>query len=371
MPREAGERVVAAGAVGGGLGHPRLYLFDRVRDLLVETGLPPDPPVFDLLLRHVEGDDPVLSAAIGAALAARCLDMVAVTALRRAHCGDVAPGEVAALVEAAHGQAEALIARLSGGAADLATYGAAIAEGDRALNGPAAPDAAELGRLIERLGSATSAMVESNLQLSTELAAAAHETSALRDSLRTAELAAVTDPLTGVLNRRGALLRLAAAQAAARDTSSALTIAVVDIDHFKRVNDRFGHAMGDQVLHYVAQHLRGAVAPGGGHVGRIGGEEFVIVLPGTALPAGTGLIDRTRAALAARIIRRSDDGTSMGRVSFSAGTALDQAGETADSLIARADAALYTAKRMGRDRVVPAPLPIPTKLVEGVGFEPT
>ncbi len=343
----------AATQVGGGLGHPRLLLFDRVRDLLVETGLPPDTPVFDLLLRHVEGDDPILSAAVAAALASRSLDMTAVAALRRAHCGEVAPSEVAALVEAAHGQAEALTARLSGGGADLATYGAALAEGDRALNGPAAPDAAALAHLIDRLGTATATMVAANTRLSAELAAAAQEARQLRDSLKTAELAAVTDPLTGVLNRRGALRRLAAAQGAAREAATALTVAMVDIDHFKRVNDRFGHAMGDEVLRYVAEHLSGAVGAKG-HVGRIGGEEFVVVLPDTALAAGTGLVDRARAALAARIIRRSDDGSSMGRISFSAGTALDRPSDSTEDLIARADAALYTAKHMGRDRVVPA-----------------
>ena len=346
---------IAAGGdrIGGGLGHPRLLLFDRVRDLLVATGLPPDTAVFDLLLRHVEGDDPVLSLAIDAALAAGSLDMAAVTALRRAHCGEIAPGEVAALVEAAHGQAEALSERLTGAASDVATYGAALAAGDRALNGPAALDAAALASLIERLGIATAAMVAANERLGAELAAAADETARLRDGLKTAEMAAITDPLTGVLNRRGALKRLETAQAAARAAATALTVAMVDIDHFKRVNDRFGHAMGDEVLRYVAQHLT-AAAGAAGHVGRLGGEEFVVMLPDTGLRAGTGLIDRARAALAARIIRRSDDGTSMGRISFSAGTALDTESDTAAALIARADAALYTAKRMGRDRVVPS-----------------
>ena len=341
-----------AAAVGGGLGHPRLWLFDRVRDLLVATGLPPDTPVVDLLLRHVEGEDPVLSTAVDAALIGG-LDLAGVEALRRAHCGEVAAGDVAALVEAAHGQAEALNARLGGGAADLTTYGATLEEGDRALNGPAAPDAAALARLIGRLGAATATMVAANARLSQEIAAAADETARLRDGLRTAELAAVTDPLTGVLNRRGALRRLAAAQVAARDAAQALSVAMVDIDHFKRVNDRFGHAMGDEVLRYVAQHLAQAVGADG-HVGRIGGEEFVVVLPDAGLKAATGRIDRARAALAARIIRRGDDGSSMGRVSFSAGTAQSRDEETADALLARADAALYTAKHMGRDRVVPS-----------------
>ncbi len=338
------------GCVAGPLGHPRLLLYDRVRDLLVATGLPPETPTFDLLIRHAEGDDPVLSAAVEAALAAG-LNAAGVTAHRRAHCGDVPPGEVAALVEAAHDQAEALTERLSRGASDARRYGEALASGDAELRGPA-PDAAALARLIERLGAATATMLDANARLSAELAAASSDTAKLRAKLHSAENAAVTDPLTGVLNRRGALARLAAAQDAARGAASVLSIAMVDIDHFKRVNDSFGHAMGDEVLRYVADHLAHA-AGDQGSVGRLGGEEFVVMLPGAPLGSATATIDKARATLAARIIRRSDDGSSMGRVSFSDGTAQD-AGEAAEALIARADAALYDAKRMGRDRVVPA-----------------
>lgn len=331
-------------------GNAALARFDAVRAILVATGLPPETQVFDLLMRHVEGDDHLLSEAVEAALAVG-LDMAGVAALRRAHCGDLPPGEVAALVEAAHGQAEALTVRLTRGASDALRYGAAIAAGDAELRGTA-PDAAALARLIERLGVATEAMLDANARLSAELAVASIEAGALRDRLKSAEAAAVTDPLTGVLNRRGALKRLSAAQETARAGASALSIAMVDIDHFKRVNDRYGHAMGDEVLRYVADHLSHAVGDDGS-VGRLGGEEFVVMLPGHALGAATATIDRARAALAARIIRRSDDGSSMGRVSFSAGTAQD-AGEATDALIARADAALFDAKRMGRDRVVPA-----------------
>ena len=340
-----------SGRRDAGLGHPRLLLFDAVRALLVTTGLPPETGVFDLLMRHLEGDDPVLSAAVAAGLAAG-LDLAGVAVLRRDHCGDLEPGEVAALVEAAHDQVEALTVRLDQSASDAARYGETIAAGDAELQGPA-PDAAALARLIERLREASATMIVANNRLQSELTLAAADSAKLRDRLKVAETAAVTDSLTGVLNRRGAFKRLEAAQAAARDAGTALSVAMVDIDHFKRVNDRFGHAMGDEVLRYVAGHLAHAVGSTGA-VGRIGGEEFVVMLPGAALCDATATIDRARGALAAQIIRRSDDGTSMGRVSFSAGTASDRTGESPDALIARADVALYDAKRMGRDRVVPA-----------------
>ncbi|WP_269228019.1 diguanylate cyclase domain-containing protein, partial [Escherichia coli] len=136
-------------------------------------------------------------------------------------------------VEAAHCQAEALGARLNSGASELASYGVVLAEGEVALSGADPLGAMALARLIERLGAATTAMVAANARLNHELADAAQETGRLNERLRAAETAAVTDPLTGVLNRRGALRRLEAAQAAAQAAASALSVAMVDIDHFK------------------------------------------------------------------------------------------------------------------------------------------
>lgn len=353
----AGQHAATALSEGtdtSGLGHPRLALFDRIRALLVATGLPPETPVYDLLLRHVEGDDPVLSAAVAAALAIGTFDLATVSALRQAYCGDQPSGEVAALVEAAHSQAEALGAQLNASADELASYSVVLAAGEATLGAAEPPGATTLATLVARLSAATATMIAATARLNHELAEAAQETGRLHDRLRAAEAAAVTDPLTGVLNRRGALKRLEAAQAAARAAASALSIAMVDIDHFKRINDRYGHVMGDEVLRYVAQHLSQSVAPAG-IVGRLGGEEFVVMLPDTRLADATGIVDRARASLAARIIRRSDDGSSMGRISFSAGTALARSDEEPVAIIQRADAALYNAKRMGRDRVVPAP----------------
>ena len=132
-----------------------------------------------------------------------------------------------------------------------------------------------------------------------------------------------------------------------------MALAVVDIDHFKRFNDRFGHAMGDDVLRFVASHLAERLETDGGFVGRLGGEEFVGVMPATSVQAAAGRIDRIRADLAGQVLRSAVDGSSMGRISFSAGVAEHRAGQGPDQLIERADGALYTAKRLGRDRVVP------------------
>ncbi|MBC7519524.1 MAG: GGDEF domain-containing protein [Sandarakinorhabdus sp.] len=328
-----------------------LAWFDQIRGVLISTQLPPQPDVYDLLWRYVRDDNHDLSLAVDTAMTLGELDLAAVAALRRAHCGEVGATEVAALVEAAHDQAEALTNRIEAGRTDLADYGRAIADGGARLETPL--DAASLAALLEQLGAATATMQVANARLEGELAAAATEARALSEKLGTAERAAITDQLTGVLNRRGTIELLERAQAETRANGMKLAVAVIDIDHFKRFNDRFGHALGDEVLRFVARHVADRIAPKGGTVGRIGGEEFVAILPDRDITAATAIIDRTRAELASQIIRNAVDGSSMGRVSFSGGVAGDRHDDSCDTLLERADKALYSAKRMGRDRVVP------------------
>jgi diguanylate cyclase len=258
---------------------------------------------------------------------------------------------VSALVTAARDQAEALTERLANGHTSLADYNQAIATSGARLAEPL--DAPGLADLLAQMGEATQRMQAANAVLMAELDLAVAESRGLARKLLDAERAAVTDVLTGVLNRRGSVAAIEQAQARSRDDGTPLALAVVDIDHFKRFNDRYGHAMGDDVLRFVAQHLASRLADRGGSVGRLGGEEFVLLLPGDAIGPATGLVDRIRAELAGQVLRSATDGSSMGRISFSAGVAQDKPADTTETLLERADKALYTAKRMGRDRVIP------------------
>ncbi len=353
LPPATHGAVRAEDRLAGNLGHPQLLQFDRLRALLVQTGLPPEPDVYDLFWRYLGGLEHAITRALDTALAAGPIDMAMVKQLRQDHCGESDAQTIAALVETAREQADRLSQHLRAGQADLATYGRAIADGDAALNGDRAPaTAGELAALIQPLGAATTVMVAANRRMESELEAAAAETAALRDQLRKAENAAVTDALTGLLNRRGLIEALSNAQMHAADTQQDLSVAMVDIDHFKNVNDQWGHALGDEVLRFVGQHLAAGIGDSG-TVGRLGGEEFVAFLPGCKVDAAMAAVDRLRGALAGQIIRRTADGASMGRITFSAGVAASHADDTPDSVIARADSALYTAKRMGRDRVIP------------------
>lgn len=325
--------------------------FDQIRSLLLSTGLPPEPQVYDVLWRYVRDDDHELSLAIDRAILHGDLTLGALMTLRETHLGQMSEAQVNQLIAEAHDQAEALGRRIESGQTDLADYGRAIADGGERLAGPM--DATSLAALLEQLSQATSRVQAANARLLEELEEAAAETRALSDRLTLAERAAVTDALTGVMNRRGILAAIEAAQAEATANGVPLSLAVVDIDHFKRFNDRFGHAMGDDVLRFVAGHLAERLERDGGAVGRLGGEEFVGLLPGATVQAAASRIDRMRADLAAQVLRSAADGSSMGRISFSAGVAEHRHPQSADQLIERADSALYTAKRLGRDRVVP------------------
>ncbi len=159
--------------------------------------------------------------------------------------------------------------------------------------------------------------------------------------------AAWTDPLTGVLNRAALLTGIEGALAEAAANDRALTLLFVDIDHFKALNDRHGHQVGDRVLQECAAQMQ-ALLPDGGLVGRYGGEEFVLLLPDTAGDAGAALAERLRAAIAAD---RPGDERGVA-VTVSIGIAQYPAdGEDLAVLLRAADRALYRAKAAGRNRI--------------------
>jgi diguanylate cyclase (GGDEF)-like protein len=153
--------------------------------------------------------------------------------------------------------------------------------------------------------------------------------------------ASLTDPLTGVSNRRHILELAEQALHERARHGTPMSIALLDIDHFKQVNDSHGHQAGDEVLRAFARQYRAHLRPRDG-VGRIGGEEFMLLLPGADLPTATAIVERLREAMPA---------TPSG-CTFSGGLAAPRRGEGVDALLQRADAALYAAKRAGRNRCI-------------------
>ncbi len=163
---------------------------------------------------------------------------------------------------------------------------------------------------------------------------------------------AVTDPLTGAFNREFLLARLPQEIEAAIDRDRPLSIALVDVDHFKAVNDQYGHGIGDVVLAEVARRLRGAIR-GGDLLVRYGGEEFIAVLP----KADAGRAWEVGERMRQRVCERSFDvGDGLALIlRASVGIAQWRMGENMPDLIERADTAMYGAKARGRNRVEVAP----------------
>jgi two-component system, cell cycle response regulator len=177
---------------------------------------------------------------------------------------------------------------------------------------------------------------------------AAHAALALNNADLNAEVArlAASDSLTGLANRRQLSSALMREAARTGRTKEPLSLAVIDIDHFKDINDTFGHLVGDEVLRQVADAMARSVRDGD-LVARYGGEEFAIVLPNCASEGALAVVERVRAAIGVA--------ATVTKVTVSAGIATST-GEGSDSegLMAAADGALYASKRAGRDRVTVA-----------------
>jgi diguanylate cyclase (GGDEF)-like protein len=159
---------------------------------------------------------------------------------------------------------------------------------------------------------------------------------------------ATTDALTGLPNRRHLMAAMETEVRRAGRSGRPLSLALLDVDRFKAINDTHGHPVGDEVLRVVAEELR-EVTRGGDLLGRFGGEEFAIIMPETGLDQAQLACERLRRAVATRILNYPN-GTS-GHVTISSGVALLSGDEGCDHLVSRADGALYQAKAGGRNLV--------------------
>jgi diguanylate cyclase (GGDEF)-like protein len=164
---------------------------------------------------------------------------------------------------------------------------------------------------------------------------------------RIEELAQI-DELTGVLNRRYLMKALNDEIARAQRAGTVCSVAIIDIDHFKRINDTFGHPAGDEVLRSFAIALSANIREID-KLGRYGGEEFLLILPGGTKQQASGAVDRLRVLIAA--IDWSAISKDL-RVTMSAGVVQVRQDEAPEDILSRADVALYKAKDTGRDRVV-------------------
>jgi diguanylate cyclase len=209
---------------------------------------------------------------------------------------------------------------------------------------------AVLGAVAKAMLSATQAMVERTRALEGQLASSQDEMQELHNTLEVIRAESLTDPLTGLANRKflQGTLDQSISDAARGQRFSLL---VIDIDHFKAFNDNYGHLTGDQVLRLVALALKQNVK-GQDLAARFGGEEFAIVLPDTSLAGAVAVAERIRRSVMTKDLVKRSTGEHLGRITVSIGVATWRRGDSGQTIVDRADRCMYAAKRIGRNLVV-------------------
>ena len=171
-----------------------------------------------------------------------------------------------------------------------------------------------------------------------------------REKLEQQRNKALLDPLTGLPNRAAWSERLVIEHVRSQQVNTGLLLAILDLDHFKSINDTYGHQAGDKVLKIIANVLRKGLR-GDDFIARFGGEEFALLMPGSDLAGGTRLLERLRAAVEQCPFHFKGERVT---ITMSAGVAVFKPGENASQVLKRADQALYRAKEAGRNQIEPA-----------------
>lgn len=230
-----------------------------------------------------------------------------------------------------------------------ASYDAGL--GDASAKLSSAVSREQVKAIAESLIRSTLEMRETNKALEERLKLSKSEISNLQQSLEAIRAESLTDPLTGLGNRKyfDRMIDMAVQHALAHNEP--LSLLMFDIDHFKSFNDSYGHLTGDQVLRLVGMSLKQTIK-GQDITARYGGEEFAVVLPNTAMRQALTVADHIRRAVMAKELKKKSTGEILGRVTISVGVSILKPGDDTEALIERADACLYAAKRNGRNRVI-------------------
>lgn len=318
------------------------------------AGVLPTPRHFELWYTHLGGTNPALSARLTELLGTAAVPLEGALQALHADCIGSDPGADAAAESAEEIQdaAQGIVDQVAGNQDALRAYGDTLSEMAGQIGDVRTVDA--LVRAVTILTAETARAGGRNRVLEQQLSSSVARIGKLRQSLTEVKQEAATDALTGLVNRRAFDLRLRKAISRARGEAAPMALLILDVDHFKRFNDSFGHKAGDLVLRLVGRMLADNVK-GRDTAARYGGEEFAVILAGADLRSGVTVAEQMRAALDGQRLAQPKAllaaSPLFGGITASIGVAQLRPDEAAADLIGRADAALYQAKRSGRNRV--------------------
>ncbi|NTV96770.1 MAG: GGDEF domain-containing protein [Thiobacillus sp.] len=312
-------------------------------ELLLGHGIAPSPLNYMVAYEYCGGGNPGLKAGLDKLLGeAKALDGFMLRDLYEQHIASDQYKNLHGMGDDLQHLLTSLMENISEAGAGVAVFGATLTKHIGSLDSQKGPES--LKAIAADLLSATVSIQSRNQGLQQRLEETRQETDHLRKELEQHRREALVDPLTGLFNRRAMESQLN------QWTAKPLAMVMLDIDHFKRINDTYGHAIGDIVIRNVADTLRKCIR-GDDFAVRYGGEEFVVLLPDTGLDGAVTVAETIRQRIAALRLVRKQDNFTLAPFTISAGVATRRPDDTLESLFQRADSALYESKSRGRNCV--------------------
>lgn len=318
--------------------------------MLTKHGLMPTPINYGVIYSYISGQSQALKETIDNAIENKqSFTAQFMTELHEKHIGG---GLILSKQEEVQNGLEKIISNTSEEIQhvnnDTHDFDSSLAKHAEKLSGVTDPDATAM--ILQQILQDTRAMAKSSQEAQARMEESNVQIERMREELQSVKETAEKDALTGLKNR-GAFDKYIHDIVHEQDGDEPQHIVMLDIDHFKRINDNFGHLVGDRVIRYVSALMK-QIFGQEQHVARYGGEEFAVVLRNKSLEECFDLADKVRIAMGNSKLQRKDSGETIGKVTLSAGISVLQTDDTVDSFIDRADKALYFAKENGRNKVV-------------------
>ncbi|MBS0471461.1 MAG: diguanylate cyclase [Proteobacteria bacterium] len=319
--------------------------------LMGDCDVPPTPENYELFYTYSAGENPGVGRVIGDMIAARRpFTATVLQELRdRAFSRDRTERAVESIGETVTASLNETIAKLEEAGRDASAFGNTLTAARGELGGLDSPDG--LRKLIGSLVTATKDMEQRTKTLEQELQNSSEQVGELRAQLDNVRRESLTDPLTGIANRKAFDTELLSAMAEARASGEPLALFMCDIDRFKSFNDTWGHQTGDHVLRLVAGCIS-ENTKGRDTAARFGGEEFAVIVRRASLLDAMKLAEQIRGSVQSKKLIKKSTGDVLGSVTISIGVAELSGEESPVELIQRADMCLYRAKHAGRNRVI-------------------